>query len=224
MYMNEPWQQTSVAVATKTKVGLGLTTKLAVSLGVLGVTAALATTSLPGAAEDGTDLFERRTMVTVTVAGSGTVTSSPAGIACSGKCSARFPIGATVILSAKASDSAIFAGWSGACSGDGGCTFIVRSATTISAKFQDKPPAVTLSVTRYGEGRVVSNPGGISCGTDCSEAYPIGTTVTLTAVPSNNMRLATWVGACSGVAPTCVITLSSATTATARFVSTISGS
>ena len=224
MYMNEPWQQTSVAVATKTKVGLGLTTKLAVSLGILGVTAALATTSLPGAAEDGTDLFERRAMVTVTVAGSGIVSSSPAGITCPGKCSARFPVGATVILSAKASDSSIFAGWSGACSGDGGCTFIVRSATTISAKFQNKPPVAMLSAVAVGSGRVVSNPGGINCGTDCSEAYPIGTTVTLTAVPAYSMRLAAWEGACSGVAPTCIITVSSAATVTASFVSTISGS
>ena len=49
------------------------------------------------------------------------------------------------------------------------------------------PPAgsPTLGVVRAGTGAgtVTSAPSGINCGSDCSETYPSGTAVTLTAVP-----------------------------------------
>src|SRR5262249_4991527 len=63
--------------------------------------------------------------LTVTLAGtgSGTVTSSPAGISCPGTCSAAFGSGTSVTLTATAASGSTFAGWSGAgCSGTGPCT------------------------------------------------------------------------------------------------------
>jgi hypothetical protein len=46
------------------------------------------------------------------------------------------------------------------------------------------PQSFTLSVTRTGAGggSVTSSPAGITCGSDCSEAFASGTSVTLTAI------------------------------------------
>src|SRR5208283_5331518 len=53
--------------------------------------------------------------VTVTPAGSGSVVSFPSGISCGSACTASYPVGTPVGLSAT-STSAAFLGWSGACS------------------------------------------------------------------------------------------------------------
>ena len=73
--------------------------------------------------------------VTPAGAGTGTVTSSPAGINCPGTCSANFNSGAQVTLTATAGQTFVFAGWSGPCDGTGTCTFTINSATTATATF-----------------------------------------------------------------------------------------
>ncbi|HEU5335739.1 MAG TPA: alkaline phosphatase family protein [Terriglobales bacterium] len=55
--------------------------------------------------------------LTVTVSGSGTVTSTPAGISCPGTCTASFPGGSNVALTATPASGDSFSGFSGACSG-----------------------------------------------------------------------------------------------------------
>ncbi|HVR71786.1 MAG TPA: PKD domain-containing protein, partial [Vicinamibacteria bacterium] len=65
-----------------------------------------------------------------------------------------------------------------------------------------KPEEVlhTLEVTLTGSGggTVSSNPSGVSCLPDCSEAYPSGTVVSLTAAPDSSSSFVGWSGACSG--------------------------
>jgi hypothetical protein len=75
-----------------------------------------------------------------TGAGSGTVTSTPAGINCGTTCSASYPGGTAVTLTAKADRaSSIFAGWSGGgCTATASCTVSVTAATTITATFVGK--------------------------------------------------------------------------------------
>src|SRR5262249_2047387 len=64
--------------------------------------------------------------LSVTVAGPGTVTSAPTGIACSGgTCSASFPSGSNVTLTASAGT---LTGWGGACTGTGVCSVTMTSA------------------------------------------------------------------------------------------------
>jgi hypothetical protein len=48
-------------------------------------------------------------------------------------------------------------------------------------------PRAILSVTKAGSGTgtVTSNPIGITCGTDCAQAFPLDTLVTLAATPTN---------------------------------------
>ncbi len=74
----------------------------------------------------------------VTIAGSGTVTSAPSGINCSGTtgCSSNFNQGATVTLSAVAAAGYSFSGWSGGCTGTvGSCSLTMSSAQSVRASF-----------------------------------------------------------------------------------------
>src|SRR5207244_3575948 len=65
--------------------------------------------------------------------GSGTVTSSPAGITCGATCSASFASGTAVTLTAASAAGSTFTGWSGGgCSGTGACTVTVSAATTVT--------------------------------------------------------------------------------------------
>jgi|GEM_PF-2430869 len=80
------------------------------------------------------------TTVALTVAkagnGTGTVTSSPAGINCGGTCSANFNSGTQIVLTAAASAGSSFAGWAGCDSSSGAnCTIALNSARTATATF-----------------------------------------------------------------------------------------
>src|SRR6202171_6274492 len=74
--------------------------------------------------------------VTLAGAGSGTVTSIPAGINCStGTCLARFDSGSTVTLTATPGSSSLFIGFSGACTGQT-CSFTnLSAAKDVAATF-----------------------------------------------------------------------------------------
>lgn len=85
--------------------------------------------------------------VTMSGLGSGSVTSSPAGIDCqlssgavSGACAAGFPAGTLVTLSVQLSGNATMGGWSGACAGTGTCQVTMNSAQSVSASL-GLPPA-----------------------------------------------------------------------------------
>lgn len=72
--------------------------------------------------------------------GSGTVTSTPSGISCGTTCSATFATGTAVVLSAAASATSNFAGWSGACSGtDPACQITMSASRAATASFELKP-------------------------------------------------------------------------------------
>jgi len=75
--------------------------------------------------------------LTVTKAGtgSGTVTSSPAGINCGTDCSESYNSGTVVTLTATPASGSMFAGWSGACSGSGGCSVTMDSDKSVTAAF-----------------------------------------------------------------------------------------
>jgi hypothetical protein len=79
--------------------------------------------------------------------GSGTVTSSPAGISCGPTCAASFPGGSAVTLTAASATGSVFAGWSGGgCSGTGACAVTLTAATAVTATFTSLPSqTVTLT-------------------------------------------------------------------------------
>ncbi|MCE7957561.1 MAG: hypothetical protein DYH06_06430 [Acidobacteria bacterium ACB2] len=77
------------------------------------------------------------TSLTVTKSGAGTgrVTSEPAGIDCGTTCVATFPA-TTVTLTATADTGSTFAGWSGeGCSGTGSCAVAMDRARSVTATF-----------------------------------------------------------------------------------------
>jgi len=71
----------------------------------------------------------------VATSGTGTVTSSPAGIDCGSTCTATFSAGTAVTLTAAPGTNATFSAWSGGCSGTGTCSVSINADTAVSAKF-----------------------------------------------------------------------------------------
>jgi uncharacterized repeat protein (TIGR03803 family) len=65
----------------------------------------------------------------------GRVISSPAAINCGATCSASFPWGTQVTLTATPSSAWGLAGWGGACSGIGNCTVTMNANASVSASF-----------------------------------------------------------------------------------------
>jgi PASTA domain/Divergent InlB B-repeat domain len=86
--------------------------------------------------------------VTKSGKGRGTVTSSPAGIACGKTCSHGYGYGTSVTLKAKAARGSKLSRWSGACSGTRRCTFAVTGDTTVNARFVLRPCIVPKVVGR----------------------------------------------------------------------------
>ncbi|WP_027186423.1 InlB B-repeat-containing protein [Desulfovibrio inopinatus] len=80
-------------------------------------------------------------------------------------------------------------------------------------------PQYTLSVQKNGtgSGKVTSNPAGIDCGQDCSQAYDENTQVVLTATADQGSAFKGWNGAnCSGTG-TCTVTMTSTQSVIATF-------
>jgi len=152
-------------------------------------------------------------------AGSGTVTSVPAGINCGADCAESYAAGTSVTLTAAPGAGSIFAGWGGACSGTGNCQVTMNGAKSVTATFVPQgagPFTLTVARAGLGSGTVTSSPAGINCGADCTENFPVGTTVTLTPAPASGSSFTGWSGACSGTG-SCTVTMSSAQAVTARF-------
>jgi len=78
-------------------------------------------------------------LLTVTNAGSGAVTSSPAGINCGATCSGSFSKDTKVTLTANPVSGSTFAGWGGDCSGAGSCVVTMNAAKNVTATFKPKP-------------------------------------------------------------------------------------
>ena len=227
--------------------------------------------------------------VNQTGAGSGKVTSSPAGIDCGSVCSSLIDENTVVLLNATAALGSSFTGWTGGgCSGTGACSVTIDEDKSVTTDFSlddytltvttehgtvawspDKatyhygdvvtltasPIAdytfsswsgdansisnpfdltiqgdthltanyiiniYTLTVIKSGSGigSVTSSPAGINCGSNCSESYPAGSSITLAATAALGSSFTGWTGGgCSG-AGACVVTLHANTTVTANF-------
>lgn len=158
--------------------------------------------------------------VTVAKVGSGTVTGVNGKINCGATCTANVDPGTVVSLTASVPGSAVFGGWTGACTGSVvSCSLTVNGALSTTATFT---PVFTLSVGRGGNGVVAGSPQGafntfINCGSSCSAKFPQNTAVTLTATPTAGAKFVGWTGACSGTALSCTVNITKDTQVQGNF-------
>lgn len=90
--------------------------------------------------------------VTVTLAGggSGSVSSDIVGVSCPSDCDHGWPVTETVTLSAQPTFGSHFAGWSGACSGNGDCVLDMSQAPfEVTATFSEEQPGDVIFVDRF---------------------------------------------------------------------------
>lgn len=153
--------------------------------------------------------------------GGGKVTSAPAGINCGVTCSFNFAWATMPSLTAIPAQYFAFNGWSGDCTGMDWCAPLVETPKTVTAAFVrvQWPLQVTLAGT--GGGGVSSSDGVISCGSGgtpvCLAGFPVGGTVTLTALPNAKSDFAGWTtGSCPGTS-SCTVTMNQAQNVTATF-------
>lgn len=78
--------------------------------------------------------------------GTGSVTSSPAGITCPGTCTNSYASGTQVTLTATPTAGSTFAGWSGACTGSAACVVTMSAAQNVTATF-NLAPSFGLTIT-----------------------------------------------------------------------------
>jgi hypothetical protein len=147
--------------------------------------------------------------------GAGAITSDPPGINCPGTCSMSVPPGTDVELFAAPATFSDFTGWGGACSGTGACSLTLTAPTTVNATFTRQ--RFPISVTRIGDGTVLSSPAGIDCGPTCSADFDGGSIVHLTAAAASGWRFDGWSGACTG-SGACNVAVAAADSVTATFV------
>ena len=95
----------------------------------------------------------------------------------------------------------------------GDSTFTNEACATTSA-------TMTVLNLGTGSGTVSSAPAGINCGSDCSETYTGGTSVTLTATPAAGSTFAGWSGDCTGIG-LCTVTMDAVKSVTATFERTL---
>jgi photosystem II stability/assembly factor-like uncharacterized protein len=185
----------------------------------------------PGTGNSCTLSLDAATVVTATFAmktypldvlkdgsGSGTVSSSPAGIDCGASCSATFEFGTLATLTATPTLQDL-TGWSANCTPTGQYTCQIKIGTSnqVTATFG---PAQKLTVTRSGNGsgKVTSSPSRLDCGTVCAQNFVEGATVTLSASSAPGAYFVGWSANCTPTGPlTCQVSLAQAQTVNAEF-------
>ncbi len=183
------------------------------------------TFTAPGAAPVSASLKgtsgQQKFKLTVTKTGNGTVASTDGKINCGTLCTAEYDPNTQVTLEAKADPGSAFGGWGGACSGMATtCQLTMNADKSVTASFAT---GVTLTVNKSGtgSGTVKSNPPGIDCGSDCTEAYIKNTEVTLTATPDSDSAVSGWQKCDSASENTCRVTMDKAKTVTVIFLRSV---
>lgn len=148
----------------------------------------------------------------------GTVASTPPGIACPPDCMSWFPYGTEVTLTTTPESGAALIGgvFGPRCirAPANGCTFVLRDTTFTELRFEF---VHRLEVANVAGGTVTRSPSASTCNADgCF--YVRGTTVTLQASPRSDTIFTGWSGDCSGSSPTCTLTMDGDKFAHAHFV------
>jgi len=170
---------------------------------------------------------ERSLVVGKAGTGTGTVTSNVNGggngITCGVDCAEAYADGMSVTLTAAPAANSNLASWDGCDSTTATtCTVSANSARNVTATFNLNPPQ-PLNVAKMGSAAgvasVTSSPTGINCGADCTEEYPGGTTVVLTASAPAGSVFAGFTGCDRSTTTTCTVNVTALRNVTATFTS-----
>jgi Divergent InlB B-repeat domain/PASTA domain len=151
--------------------------------------------------------------------GTGTVTSSPAGINCGATCSFVFGEGQTIALTGTPTGEAEAVKWSGcdSVSAENKCLVTLTSFREVGATFNVKGPTLTIAKLGNGSGTVTSSPAGLECPSACAVNFKKDQKVTLTGTPGLHAEAVKWAGCDELEAGQCIVTMSSAREVTALF-------
>jgi hypothetical protein len=145
----------------------------------------------------------------------GKVVSNPVGIDCGMDCTNSFTSGQVITLSPIPGTNSRFAGWTGdADCSDGSIT--MNGSKTCTAKFVLN--TVTITVSKTGKGKISSTNGVIDCGTSCSKALALGSSLSLKAVADVGYVFSGWSGDCNGTGD-CNVTATTNMSPVANFTS-----
>lgn len=97
-------------------------------------------------------------------------------------------------------------------------TTVILGDPTLRHRY-DNAPRYRLRVGSLGNGRIESDPPGISCGRVCENRFYKGTEITLTAADNSDYSFAGWSGACTGSGP-CTITINADADVMAHYAGT----
>jgi uncharacterized repeat protein (TIGR02543 family) len=146
--------------------------------------------------------------LTTAVSGNGTIQLSPPD--------GTYPGGTEITLQAIPDAGYAFAGWSGDITGTSNpCSVIMDSDKAVTATFTEiTGQAYTLTINTTGSGIVSRNPSGGN--------YPEGTTVQLSATPSDGYKFVGWSGDVTGTSNPCSVVMNADKSITAAFAPTSS--
>jgi hypothetical protein len=157
-----------------------------------------------GTATSGASFVVRLPLLAVSTSGSGSVSLSPPG--------GSYPAGTVVTLAALPASGFQFAGWSGDLTGAASpATLAMDGDRAVTATFTPLPVGfVSLDVAIDGLGSVATNPTG--------RVQPLGTLVSLSALPGADRGFAGWSGDLAGSANPASLLLDGHKRVTATFV------
>ena len=142
--------------------------------------------------------------LSLSVSGSGFVTSGVNGQECDGSCVTEWDAGTSIELVADALPSFGFASWTGACAGTADSTCFVDLGATTEAGVVFRPiRRLALQIT--GLGTVTG--AEVRCSRSCSTQRVEGSRVTLQATAARGWRFVRWNGSCRGIRPACTLQL-----------------
>lgn len=164
--------------------------------------------------------------VTNAGSGSGSVSSSPTGIACPSTCSASFASGTVVMLTQTANSGSTFAGWSGACTGTGSCQVTMSAAESVSATFNtSSSTTVTLSATSLNFGSIGENettPAKVVTLTNTGSVALSINSIAISGTNTSNFRQTNTCGSSVAPSASCTISLTFTPNATGAFTAAVS--